>query len=61
LEERKEIYRQVEEILLDDAPFLFLYWRVQAEASVADLKGYQRFNGVSGVSEAFLENLWFDK
>lgn len=59
--ERKDIYKQLEEVLLEDAPFIFLYWRPQAEACAANVKGYTRVPGVGYMSVQFLENLWIDE
>ncbi len=57
---RKEIYKQLEEVLLEDAPFIYLYWRPQAEASAANVKGYTRVPGVGYMSVQFFEDLWID-
>ncbi|HET7037122.1 MAG TPA: ABC transporter substrate-binding protein [Thermomicrobiaceae bacterium] len=58
---RKAIYKQFEEQLFDDAPWIFILWRPQAEVSVASLQGYVHIPGVGLASERFMQNVWFKK
>ncbi len=45
---RKAIYAQVEERLMELAPWVFLHWRPMAEATRANVKGYVRLPGALG-------------
>ncbi len=58
---RKAIYTQVEQRLFDLAPFIFILWRPQAEASVAALQGYVHIPGVGLGSERYMQDVWFKK
>ena len=56
---RKAIYAQVEQRLVDLAPWVFLHWRPQAEATRANIKGYTRLPGALGnKSTGGLKYLW---
>jgi len=56
---RKAIYAQVEQRLVDLAPWVFLHWRPQAEATRANVKGYIRLPGALGnKSTGGLKYLW---
>jgi ABC-type transport system substrate-binding protein len=58
---RKEIYTQFEEALLDDAPWIFILFRPQAEAGIAAVKGYTRIPGIGLDSEGYMEYIWLDE
>ncbi|HET9013999.1 MAG TPA: ABC transporter substrate-binding protein, partial [Thermomicrobiaceae bacterium] len=58
---RKAIYAQVEQRLFVDAPFIFILWRPQVEASVASMQGYSHIPGVGLSSERYMQNVWFKK
>jgi ABC-type transport system substrate-binding protein len=45
---RKAIYTQIEQRLVELAPWVFLHWRPQAEAGRANVKGYTRLPGALG-------------
>jgi ABC-type transport system substrate-binding protein len=61
VEERKAIYRQVEEMVLDDCPMIFILWRAQAEAAAANLRGYYALpNGLETYRVDHFEDLWFE-
>ncbi len=56
---RKAIYAQVEQRLTELAPWIFLHWRPQAEASRASVKGYTRLPGALGnKSLGGLKHVW---
>jgi ABC-type transport system substrate-binding protein len=56
---RKAIYAQVEQRIVDLAPWVFLHWRPQAEATRANVKGYTRLPGALGnKSTGGLKFLW---
>lgn len=59
-EARKAIYLEVETLMLDIAPFVFLNFRPQAEACASNVKGYVRVPGVGAASTQFMEQLWID-
>ena len=60
-EERKEIYAELQEIVLEESPLVFLMWRDQSYAATADLQGFANLPGFlsfqSGITleEAYLE------
>lgn len=56
---RKAIYKQVEERLFVLAPWIFILWRPQAEASIASMQGYAHIPGVGLSSERYFLNVWF--
>jgi peptide/nickel transport system substrate-binding protein len=60
---RKVLFQAYEERLLDLAPWIFEYWRPQAEAMAAYVKGYQRYEpGPIGLmSIAAFQTVWLDK
>lgn len=60
-ERRKEIYLEFERALLEEAPWIYILHRPQAEASVAALQGYQRIPGVGLGTEAYMEYLWLEE
>lgn len=61
VEERKAIYRQVEELVLDDVPMSWILWRAQAEAATERLRGYEALpTGLESFRVDRFENLWFD-
>lgn len=56
---RKAIYGQVEQRLTELAPWVFLHWRPQAEATRATVHGYTRLPGALGnKSTGGLKYLW---
>ena len=57
---RKEIYKQFTEVLLDDAPWIFILFRPQAEVMAANVKGYTRITVAGLNSEAYMEYIWID-
>ena len=57
---RKEIYKQFTEALLDDAPWIFILFRPQAEVMAANVKGYNRITVAGLGSEAYMEYIWID-
>lgn len=59
--ERVEIYRKAEAIILDEAPWIFLFWRTQADAFDKKLQGYVNIpGGLGGQSLNRLEWVWMD-
>jgi ABC-type transport system substrate-binding protein len=58
---RKEIYRQFEEALFDEAPWIFILFRPQAEVMAANVKGYVRIPGIGLDSQGYMENVWIDE
>jgi peptide/nickel transport system substrate-binding protein len=59
-EARKAIYKQFTEVLLDDAPWIFILFRPQAEVMAANVKGYTRVVVAGLGSESYMENIWID-
>lgn len=60
-EERKAIYLQVEEMVLDDVPLSYILWRAQAEAAAANLRGFVALpTGIESFRVERFENLWFE-
>ncbi len=57
---RKEIYKQFTEALLDDAPWIFILFRPQAEVMAANVKGYNRITVAGLGSESYMEYIWID-
>lgn len=56
---RKTIYAQVEQRLIELAPWVFLHWRPMAEATRANVKGYTRLPGALGnKSTGGLKYVW---
>ncbi len=61
-EERKDIYYQAEQVLLEEAPWIFVLWRSQAESTWDNVQGFVHFGGAAGFySTANLENVWLNK
>lgn len=59
--ERIKLYTEAEQIILDEAPWIFLFWRGQAEALHKKVKGYVTIPaGLGGQSLNRLEYLWID-
>ncbi len=59
---RKAIYADVERLLAQEAPWIFVLWRPQAEAGRSFVKGYTRLPGGLGTNTtAFFERLWIEK
>lgn len=58
---RKEIYLEFERLLLDEAPWIFILFRPQAEASLSTMRGYNRKQALGLGSVADLETVWFDE
>jgi peptide/nickel transport system substrate-binding protein/glutathione transport system substrate-binding protein len=60
--QRKTIYREAEQIILDEAPWIFLLWRPSAEAAAKSVKGYVIVpNGLGIQNLGRWENIWLDK
>lgn len=60
--QRKRIYRQFEERLLAAAPWTFLTWRVQGDAAVKAVQGYQQLPGwLVFDSLVFLRYVWLER
>jgi ABC-type transport system substrate-binding protein len=57
---RKEIYLQFTEALLDEAPWIFILFRPQAEVMTSDVKGYVRISAIGLDSQGYMENVWID-
>jgi ABC-type transport system substrate-binding protein len=57
-DERQSLYYQVEEFLLEDLPFIFLFWRPQVEAMWSRVQGYVSVPNPSARSESYHERLW---
>lgn len=61
-EERKDIYYHAEQVLLEEAPWIFVLWRSQAESTWDYVQGFVHFGGAAGFySTANLENVWLNK
>ncbi|MBI4277717.1 MAG: hypothetical protein HY660_04620 [Armatimonadetes bacterium] len=61
-EKRQTIYTEVEKILFQEAPWLFVLWRPQAEAGMSRVKGYHRMgDGLGTYSVGYLETLYMEK
>ncbi|MDQ3410714.1 MAG: ABC transporter substrate-binding protein [Chloroflexota bacterium] len=59
---RQEIYRQVEQIILDDVPWAFVLWRTQAEAAAPYVRGYYDLPaGLETYRVDHFEAIWFDQ
>jgi peptide/nickel transport system substrate-binding protein len=58
LEARAEIYRQIQQLLVDDAPWVFLFVANQFEAMKADVKGYTH---VATGTNRYLRETWLDR
>ncbi len=60
--QRKRIYRQFEERLLALSPWTFLTLRVQGDAAVKAVQGYQHLpGGLVTDSQVFLRYVWLDR
>lgn len=60
--DRKGIYYQAEQVLLEEAPWIFVLWRSQAESTWDYVQGFVHFGGAAGFySTANLENIWLNK
>jgi ABC-type transport system substrate-binding protein len=60
-EKRKEIYRQFEEALLDEALWIFILFRPQAEVMAANVMGYERLSAIGLDSQGYAEYIWIDE
>jgi peptide/nickel transport system substrate-binding protein len=59
---RKVIYADVERILAEEAPWIFVLWRPQAEAGRSFVKGYERLPaGLGTTTVAYFEKLYIEK
>lgn len=56
--ERKEIYKEAQKLIAEDAPMVFLYANQQASAIVDGVKGFDVNPTVTTIS---LENTWIDR
>jgi peptide/nickel transport system substrate-binding protein/glutathione transport system substrate-binding protein len=60
--QRKRLYRQFEERLLAIAPWTLLTWRVQGDAAIKTVQGYQQLPGwMAFDSLVFLRYVWLDR
>jgi ABC-type transport system substrate-binding protein len=58
-EQRKQIYAQFEQRLLDQSPWSLLSWRVQGEALKEDVQGFEHLpGGIGFLSTVTLQNTW---
>jgi len=59
---RLAIYADVERILFQEAPWIFIVWRPQAEAARSAVKGYVRLpGGLGAFSVGYLNRVWIEK
>lgn len=59
---RKVIYADVERVLFQEAPWIFIVWRPQAEAARSAVKGYVRLpGGLGAFSVGYLNHLWIER
>lgn len=62
LEERKQIYHEAEQIILDEVPWLWTIWRVNADAVAPYVKGYEGYPSLLwAYNNARFEYIWLDK
>jgi ABC-type transport system substrate-binding protein len=62
VQRRKQIYLEVENILLDESVYIFELWRPQADSIAKYLKGWKRFpDALANNSYSTFEHLWSDK
>lgn len=62
LRQRKSGYLEAERILLDEAPWIFLFWRPQAEATAKNVRGYVSLpSGLGQYNVSRLEYVWIEK
>ena len=62
LNQRKKVYADAERFILDEAPWIFLFWRPQAEATARNVKGYVALpSGLGQNNVSRLEYLWIEK
>lgn len=58
---RKEIYKQVEQRVLELAPWTFLSWRMQGEAVKQEVQGYEHLpGGIGFLSGITLQEVWIE-
>ena len=59
---RMALYADVERILFQEAPWIFILWRPQAEAARSAVKGYVRLpGGLGAFSVGYLNRVWIEK
>jgi ABC-type transport system substrate-binding protein len=59
---RKGIYLQVEQLILDDSPWIFLLWRAQAEAAAEYVRGFHALPaGLESQRVDHFEAIWLDQ
>jgi ABC-type transport system substrate-binding protein len=59
---RKPIYHDLEKEIVDNAPWIFLLWRPQAEVTHDFVMGYKPLpGGIAGYSIGYLEYIWLNK
>jgi ABC-type transport system substrate-binding protein len=59
---RRAVYADVERILFQEAPWIFVVWRPQAEAARSVVKGYVRLpGGLGALSVGYLNRVWIEK
>ena len=62
VDQRRAIYKEAEQIILDEAPWVFLLWRPTAEAAAKYVKGYIVVpGGLGGQNFGRWEYVWLDK
>ena len=62
LAQRQTIYKEAEQIILDEAPWIFLLWRPSAEGAAKYIKGYTIIpNGLGIQNIGRWEYIWLDK
>lgn len=60
-DERKAIYLEIEELLIEESPWIFLFWRPQAEAAHTKVQGYTTVPGGLGMYNLSRFNqIWID-
>jgi peptide/nickel transport system substrate-binding protein len=59
---RKAIYSDAERLLFQEAPWIFVVWRPQAEAARGAVRGYVRLpGGLGAFSTSYFNHLWIEK
>ena len=62
VEQRRTIYKEAEQVILDEAPWVFILWRPTAEAAATHVKGYIVVGGgLGGQNFGRWEHVWLDK
>jgi peptide/nickel transport system substrate-binding protein len=58
---RKDLYRQAEEIMLEEANFVFGYWRPHGEAGWSYVHGYERIPGQGRSTMRYFDRMWMEE